>query len=150
MDEDIIPVEEEQIMVKPDRIVLADYYQKEVGTDEEQPYFELVLYGNEDGSLTLEKYTEGGTEAETMVSYDVPAEAYNRALEIIRNRKLEEWNSMKEYISLDGMLFVIRFYADELHYRVSSERMPENGLEAFREMKALLLEYTAVKYWHVS
>ena len=134
---------------KEERLMLVDYFQRTVGIEEKEPYFELVLYALNDGSLLLEKYVDGGSDQEIVTTYKVPAEVYDRALEIIRNRELDSWNELDDHISLDGVSFVIRYYDHEKHTRVSSDRMPHNGLEAFREIKGLLLEYTAMPYWHV-
>ena len=140
---------EENMLPEEKKLLLVDYFQRTVGTGEEEPYFEMVVYALDDGSLIMERYADGGTLEQTVTTYDVPAEVYERALEIIRKRGLEDWNQLEDYQSLDGVVFVIRYYDGEKHLRVSSGKMPGNGLEAFREIKGLLLEYTAPQYWHI-
>ena len=150
MDDEMIIIEEEEVELPEEKkLLLVDYFQRTVGTEEEEPYFEMVVYARNDGSLIMEKYVDGGSPEQTVTTYDVPAELYERALEIINRRYLDHWDQLQEYESLDGVVFVIRYYNNVKHVRVSSDRMPANGLEAFREMKGLLLEYTAPQYWHM-
>ena len=141
-------MEDTQIL-EEEKLLLVDYFQREINYEKKEPYFELVLYARNDGSLFMEKYVDGGSPDEKVTVYDVPEEVYERALEIIRRRELDSWNSLREYNILEGMTFVIRYYDHDVHTRVSSDMMPRNGLDAFREMKGLLLEYTSVEYWHV-
>ena len=150
--DDVMIMSETEVSPLPEekKVLLVDYFQRTVGAGEEEPYFEMVVYALDDGSLIMERYADGGTPEQTVTTYDVPAEVYDRALEIIRKRGLEDWNKLEDYQSLDGVIFVIRYYDGEKQLRVSSEKMPGNGLEAFREIKALLLEYTAPQYWHIA
>ena len=53
---------------------------------------------------------------------------------------MRHWNDLEESENIDGIKIVVKFKTDEEEFRVSSEKMPENGMSVFAEIKRLLLE----------
>ena len=129
-----------------DKILLVDYFERVVGTPEEQPYFELVLYQYTEAKLLLEKYVDGGTDEEMLTSYHVPAEAYKKALQVIKKYDMASWNSRDDCFPLDGKLYVCKFSEGPNFTRVSSDSMPEEGKQAFNELYKILSGYAMDKY----
>jgi hypothetical protein len=129
-----------------DKILLVDYFERVTGTPEEQPYFEIVLYQYTEAELLLEKYVNGGTDEEMLTTYHVPAEAYEKALQIIKKYAMVSWNSRDDCFPLDGKLYVCKFREGPDFTRVSSDSMPEEGNAAFCELRKTLFEYIADVY----
>ena len=129
-----------------EKILLVDYFERVTGTPEEQPYFEMVLYKFTETKLLLEKYENGDTDEEMLTFYHVPAEAYEKALQIIKKYDMASWNSRKDCFALDGKLYVCKFSEGPDFTRVSSDSMPKEGKRAFAELYRLLSGYTTDKY----
>jgi hypothetical protein len=123
-------------------VLKVDYYTKTVATDpgdgEEEGYYELVLYDDGEEKLLLEEYVNGGTADERVTRYRVPKNIWNEAQLIIYDAGMDGWSSLKYPESLDGALYVVRFDAHGTQCRVSSEAMPENGMDAFNALYWLL------------
>ena len=126
---------------EPD-VVIFDYYEKTVGTAGSEPYYEMVLYTYSEEEVRLTCYTFDGASPETEVSYIIPLDSYLAAMEICDYYEMSDWNTWPEYKSIDGKLYVCKFYNGKTLTRVSSEQMPENGDEAFTEIYHLLSSYT--------
>ncbi|MBR1589608.1 MAG: hypothetical protein IJ657_00805 [Acidaminococcaceae bacterium] len=129
-----------------DKVMLIDYFERAVGTPEEAPYYELVLYQHNETELLLERYANGGTPEETVTTFHVPAEVYEKVMQIIQGHDMASWNSHSDCFALDGKLYVCKFQDGERFIRVSSDAMPEDGQTAFHEIRSLLNGYTQEKY----
>ena len=129
-----------------DKVLLVDYFERVAGTPEEQPYFEMVLYQYTEAKLLLEKYANGGTDEEMLTIYHVPAEAYEKALQVIKKYDMASWNSRSDCFSLDGKLYVCKFSEGPDFTRVSSDSMPEEGKRAFNELYIILSGYATDKF----
>ena len=118
-----------------EKTILANYFERTVGTPAEMPFHELVLYTYSDTHALLEEYTEGGTEEETISAYLVPLEDAQRILDAIRDSGMAEWNLRKDLGGICGRLYVCRFPDGKGgQIRVSSEAMPPNGIEEFGKL----------------
>lgn len=129
-----------------DKVMLIDYFERVVGTPEEEPYCELVLYQHTETELILERYANGGTPEETVTTFHVPAEVYAKVMQTIQEHDMASWNSRNGCFALDGKLYVCKFQNGERFIRVSSDAMPEDGRRAFHEIRSLLNGYTQEKY----
>jgi hypothetical protein len=122
--------------------MLLDYYTASAAVDEapgeEEGYYELVLYDDDCSDLLLEEYCHGGTSNETVESCRVPRETAGHAKEIIMRYRMVEWKRMDDCDSLEGVIYVCRFNLEGTYYRVTSEHMPQDGMDAFREVRELL------------
>ena len=129
-------------------VMLFDYFRQVVGTEEQQGYYEIVLYAmtDEEGKLSDEEvrmdvYTDGGLRSEKMVSYSVPYEAFTKAMEIADEYEMKTWEDEEDLGALDGCSYVCKFpYASKYH-RVSSDWMPDNVVEAFNAILEMLQSY---------
>ena len=130
--------------------MLVDYYTKaivEVEAWEEEPgYYEQVLYIKDAENLKLEVYVDGGTDAEEKTTFTIPYEAWDRCQEAIRKHKMGKWNGRKKNITVEGKITVTRFRNGNDYVRVTSEDMPENGLEGMEEIHNILAEYVKSEY----
>ena len=124
-------------MPEEKKVMLADYYERSVGTADEQPYYELVLYTQGADLLLLEQYENGGTDRETMTQYTVSKDIYAKIIDLVKTYDLASWNETGSE-SADGVYRVIKYYDNGTYIRVSTDRMPEDGLSAFDAVKQLL------------
>ena len=130
-------------------IMLMDYYHEIVGTEEYQGYSEIVIYAivdPETGVMSKEEvrmqvYTDGGLRTEKMEEKTVPYEAYERALEVVKEYDMPDWADKSRLTALTGALHVCKFPWKDAYIRVSSEAMPRKGEEAFNALAAVLEEY---------
>jgi len=123
-----------------EKTMLADYYERTVGLEEEQPYYELVMYTYSDKEVLLEKYEDGGTDHETVTSYHVPADEAQGVFDAINNVDMASWNGKKGNICIDGIAYVCKFPDGKGDLiRVSSDDMPEDGAKSFYAVKASML-----------
>jgi len=135
-----------------ENVMLFDYLERVVGTEKEQGYYEIVLYAipGEEGALSTEEvrmdvYTDGGLRSEKMISKNVPYATFEKVMEIITENKVRKWADMEEdeLISYDGCDYICKFPAVDQYMRISSEAMPEDGMEVFSAiLEALQAEYT--------
>ena len=121
-----------------EKVLLADYYERVVGTPMEMPYEEVVLYTYSDTQLLIEHWENGGTPAEKVGGYLVPISVYDDVLQVIEKYEMEGWNDREDAYPITGALYVCRFVNKDQFYRVSSEKMPDNGDEAFRAFASVL------------
>ncbi len=131
-------------IVDGEPIMMVDYYETVVATgdpDSESSY-ELVLYDDQNEKLLLIEYGKDGTETR----YRVPQSVLTDLLDVIYGAKMDEWNDMEDTDTLEGMLYVCRFHAVGKDYRVSSEKMPQNGTEAFSEIRTILKSFASEDY----
>ena len=123
------------------KTLLADYYDRVTGTEMEQPYYELVLYTYDEESLLLEEYREGGTEDETVRGFKVGKDAYEKVIKVIIEDGMDRWNDLDDCITIDGEVYVCRFYRNGQVVRVSSDNMPEDGYRAFNDVRQTLASF---------
>lgn len=126
--------------------LLLDYYERVVGTPEEQPYYELVLYTYSDTQALLEEYADGGTDHETVTRYLVPIEAAQEMLTAVKDSGMVNWNK-HEGVAISGMAYVCKFPDGKDDYiRVSSDNMPEDGTRAFGKVCSAMRKWTKEEY----
>ncbi|MBE6129359.1 MAG: hypothetical protein E7185_08805 [Erysipelotrichaceae bacterium] len=128
------------------REILADYYDQTVGTPEEQPYFEMVFYPEDSEHVRLEVYNNGGTENETMTAYLIPYQAYSEFIAAVGEYDMASWNSMEDGSGITGRMIVVKWADVGQFTRVTSEYMPDNGMEAFEAVRAVMAKYADDQY----
>ena len=137
-------------IVDAEPIIMIDYYETVVAAVEEDGaedgYYELVLYDDQRGELLLVEYRSGGTSREIETHYRVPARVLTDALDVIFNARMQEWNDMTDTVSAEGVLCVCSYNDSGIYTRVTSEKMPEDGMEAFSALKTLLASYLNETY----
>ena len=69
--------------------------------------------------------------------------SFEKAMEVAEEYKMPEWADMDEdeLFPIDGCSYVCKFPGGAQYTRVSSESMPENGIEAFGAVQAALEAY---------
>ena len=132
---------------QPAGTMLADYYERAVGTPEEQGYDELVLYTRSVSHALLEHYTDGGTECETLTSYLVPIGAVQAVYDAITACGMDRWSGRGDLVALCGKLYVCKFpCGGDSFVRVSSEAMPPDGDSAFGAVRSAFGRYLKEEY----
>lgn len=126
-------------MPEEKKVMLADYYERAAGTADEQPYYELVLYTQDADYLLLEQYENGGTDRETVKQYTVSKDIYTKVMDLVKTYDLAKWNETGSE-SAEGVYRVVKYYDNGTYIRVSTDRMPEDGLSAFNEVKQVLAD----------
>ena len=117
--------------------VLADYFYKTVGTPMEMPYSEIVLYESEPDDL-IEVYENGGSEYETITRYSISKDAYQSILNVILEHKMDTWNDIEHLSGFVGAVYAVRFWNGTKQVRVSSDRMPGDGMQAFHAVESAM------------
>ena len=123
--------------------MLIDFCKKTVGTSGGDGYSETVLYQNEDGSCEVHFYSryEGDVE-ETHSVYTVDKAVIDDAYEIIDRNNIASWNETRYGPGMDGAVYVLKFRnEDGVYVRVSSENMPEDGLDIMCSVNNCLNRY---------
>ena len=118
------------IGVPENATVLIDSFNRITGTIMTQPYSEIILYEAEPNDI-LEVYENGDMEDETVSRYYVSKDAYPQILNIILDQQMDTWNDLEDTYPIDGAYYVVRFWDGEKQIRVTSDAMPENGMQAF-------------------
>lgn len=132
---------------KPVKTMLVDCYERVVGTPMEQGYTELVLYTHDQDTALLERYVDGGLDAERRTTFLVPLQAAQDAFDAIAQTQMAQWNDRKNTIAICGMMYVCKFPDGNGGYiRVSSEAMPEDGVHAFYAVRSAISAYLKDEY----
>ena len=129
-------MEERESIMDEKKKMLVDCYERTLGTEEKEPYREIVL-SETAGGLILEVYENGGTPEESCRTYPTDRKCYEEVLMLIRKYDLFSWND-RELTALEGKKLVCRFLYGEKYIRVSSENMPPDGEKALMEISSCL------------
>jgi hypothetical protein len=117
--------------------MVFDYYEATVATVEGDESVEYVLYGYDDAVLVLALYRKQGDSEETMDYCPVPTYVLDNCMELVRKYNMQDWY---EGTGLDGKKYVVKFSDNGKMVRVSSDEMPDNGIEAFDAIRSVLAE----------
>lgn len=131
----------ENSMVRDGEILLVDYYRAIVGTDGGDSSYELALYRMGGGGLELREYTREAGGEEQVRTFSVPYSAKEDCYEVIDKSDFYKWESM-DGIATDGAVTVVKYRENGGYIRVSSENMPEDGIEKMDRVRAALQEYS--------
>ncbi len=115
--------------------LLFDHYEAVVATDGGDGHTEYCLYKYNDQELILALYNKKADAKETMDYCLVPYSVLNDCMELADRYKMIEW---KNGTGLDGKKYVVKFMVDGKLKRVSSDEMPEGGVEAFEHIGNVL------------
>ena len=129
-----------------EHVILIDYFERVVGTPEEQPYFEMVLSAYSETELLLDIYTEGDTPQEEKKSYIVPLSAYTDAAAVFTKHGMKTWNDRDDCYGITGKYYVCNIKVGDQYIRVTSEHMPEDGKDAFYAVQSALQAYAKPAY----
>lgn len=127
------------------KVLLLDYYERTVGTPEEQPYYELAVYSYPGEQVLLEQYINGGSDSEEVRKYLVSKDIVTETMKVIQEEKMDRWKEMTCLSGLCGKLYVCRFRQDDSYTRVSSDSMPEFGTGSFDRVRKTMSSYIAEK-----
>ena len=129
--------------------ILVDYFSETVATVGGDGYFEMVLSYYDETQAKLDVYEKDDPEAsETCVSYLVPYEAVDRCFDVRYERELDSWAGRDDLSGMTGARYVMKFYNeyDGDYLRVTSEDMPEDGMDSFNELRSVMSEYVKDEY----
>ena len=123
----------------PADTMLIDVYDRVVGTPEEQEYSETVIYLKNSETARLVCYT--GDSEGNRVTHErlVSLGAVQAVLDVLREHRMDAWNSLRDADALCGVIHVVKFPDGKGGYiRVSSEHMPRDGEKAFCAVRAVV------------
>ena len=126
--------------------MLIDWYEAPQGTDGGGGHDEIVLYSYDSAQVRLTVYRGNEDGEETETNYLVPYEVWEECCYIIDRYQMKDWNDREDTDALDGVTMVCKFKDGDDYVRVSSEKMPEDGKEAFCEIESVLQEYAKDEY----
>lgn len=127
--------------------MLVDYFEKNMAVPDDTSTYEIVLNSYTETEAQIDVYTKASeSDSEVKKTYIVPISVIDEVFEIIDNYDMKNWNSETDNNSITGKLYVCKFLGSEEYIRTTSENMPENGVNAFKEIKAKLSEYLDDKY----
>lgn len=127
--------------------LLVDYYYAVVGTDGGDSSCELVLYTYSDTELKLSVFSKSDGEDESRADYLVPVTAFEECEKVIKQNKFGVWNDKYDDIGMDGSKTVVKYKNDDGSYtRVSSDRIPDDGLKKMNDIQTVLRSYVQEQY----
>ena len=120
-------------------VILIGYYE-ETFTEEGTEYYEISLSTTKDPLLLkLKEYVKVGGE-ESAKERNVSCYAFEDLLHVIEVNEMRHWNKLEESESIDGIKITVKFRLHDEEFCVSSEKMPQDGMTTFAEIKRLLFE----------
>jgi hypothetical protein len=84
---------------------------------------------------------DGGMPDETMDEHEVPAEALEGAMALVKKYRMDRWNKMDDCSCIEGRSIVCKFMSGGKLERVSTNHFPDKYYSAFSEIKAHLDKY---------
>lgn len=131
---------------EPKDTLLIDSYRATVATVGGDGYDEIAVYSYDDENVRLGVYSQYEGESTTETNYLVPREVVDRCLDVIDKYGMREWNTGKDTFGITGAKLVCKFKDGDDYIRVTSEKMPENGKEAFSAVESVLYQYVKDEY----
>ena len=125
----------EECMVYENRLFC--YYEAVVATQGGNESFSYSLYGYTDTEMVLvwnKIYTDGDKSSDYRL---VPATVLDDCLKIAKKYKFGKGKWLNGS-GITGMVYSIDYLKDGEHIRVSSESMPDNGMDAFDAVEKVL------------
>ena len=117
--------------------IVFDYYEAVVATVGGNDSEEYVLYTCDyNGYLILVCYETPDGEPEKSYARLVPASTFDDCMKVVKKYKMTKW---KDEGGINGKKYVVRFSQGEEYYRITSEAMPENGMEAFDAIRQIMI-----------
>ena len=127
--------------------MLVDYYHAVVATVGGDNSHELVLYEYSDDKLKLSVFDADEDSGETRTDYLVPKKVLDECKEVIKRNKFDKWNKKYEDIGMDGAVTVVKYQKDDGSYeRISTDRMPDDGIQKMGEIQTVLSKYIKDEY----
>ena len=117
--------------------IVFDYYEAVVATVGGNDSEEYVLYTCDyNGYLILIRYETPDGEPEKSYARLVPASTFDDCMKAVKKYKMTKW---KDEIGINGKKYVVRFSQGDEYYRITSEAMPENGMDAFDAIRNIMI-----------
>lgn len=111
----------------------GDHYDEIVAESYSADQVKLTVYHSEDGK-------------EDFKTYLVPHSAVDECYEMIDFYGMRDWNSRTDTDSLEGARLECEFLDGGGYTTVTSDKMPENGKEAFGSIESILKSYVKDEY----
>jgi len=128
--------EDEIAEVLDESSVLFDYYEETTATVGGDGYDEIVLYEYPSGTgMIMARYSRSGGNEETRRLCIVPESVLDRCMAVVGSCGMREW---KDTAGMTGRIYVVKFKDGDNLRRVSSEEMPEDGMDAFNEIREII------------
>lgn len=130
-----------------DATMLVDYYTAVTGTVGGDSSREMVLYYHSDYDVELSVFDNDEGSGELRTDYIVPIDALKECKEVIRRNKFDTWNKKYDDTAIDGGVTVVKYLNDKNEtIRVSTARMPDDGLKKMGEIAGVLNSYVKDEY----
>lgn len=119
-----------------DQVMVIDFCKSTAATVGGDGYTETVLYQNRDGSLEVHYFSKyEGDEKESHTFYPAEDSVLEEAYKIINKYHMDKWNEKYDGPGLEGGGYSLGFRTDKGGFiRVSSDRMPDNGVRMMNEV----------------
>ncbi len=126
--------------------MVVDFCQKTVATADEDSYSETVLYMYNGKKCEVRLYVKHIGEEEQCSVYEVDSAVVDEVYNIINEHEILTWKEKYSREPLCGAEFVLKFRREDREYeRVTTENMPENGLEIMLTVNRCLIKYAIEK-----
>ena len=127
---------------KNDReVLLFEYYNRVTGTAIPRPYYQILVYKNRKGSLTIKECVDGGSSDQVINTYSDSGELTERLRKLIEEYDLQGWSSLDNYECIDGRAEYFRYLEDNTYITVSVNKMPEEGLKILGTLACTIRNY---------
>ena len=124
--------------------LLVDFYYEANGGS---GYDELILYGYSSQEATLCVYEGTVNGDETRTDYLIPVSLVDQCFSLIRECKLESWESLTAPTALEGTSIICKYRKNADNYvRASTEMMPEDGEQTLMKIYEFLLSCVKPEY----
>ena len=128
-DNTAVPASPEECMTREN--LLFYYSEAVVATDGGNGYEEYTLYKYTDSEVILVKRSKSPNRDATKDYRTVPVSVLDDCLKLAKKYKLGKGKWTKNGSGIVGMVYEIGFVKDGEYIHVSSECMPDNGMDAF-------------------
>ena len=133
------PKENRNLRPGDDLPIFINYFERHAATPGREDTYEITLCPVSDTEAQLDVFIRANASApEVRRSYRAPRSLIDECMAAIRENRMESWAERKDCFGMTGMVYVVKFRKGDKLVRVSSERCPLDGKQAFFAVKGLL------------
>ena len=128
--------------ISEEEVMLLNYYRATNAAVDGDEYYEIAVYSCDVADcvkLCVYEKEEGG--GEICTEYIVADTVVSKCMALTEKYNLSEWENSKNATSADGALVVVKYKDGDKYVRVSTEHMPQNGMEILQEIANAISAY---------
>ncbi len=129
--------------------LLVDCFRETVATVGGDGYREMTLSYYDEARAKLEVFAKDDPEdEESCVAYLVPYEAVEKCYDVMYDEDIRSWENRDDLSGITGARYVMKFYDEYTgeYVRVTSEKMPPDGMNAFDALASVMSGYVKDEY----